>query len=267
MGKSALNAKRSNMFMIEPERLTLVSDKNHPLYDPRVENEPEESMIANVAMNGVLNDIHVRKNGEAIEVIAGRGRTKSALEVNRRRLAEGTVPMLVPVVVKGGTDADMFGIMISENEIRRDDTMLIKGNKARKLLNMGYTVQEIAVTFGVSYQTVNNWLEAEELPLPIKDAVEAGEMTASAAIQLSKHTREEQVQRFENMKQQGTKMTVENVKSAAVSANNQPAPKMKSRAKIEEVLSIYADVNKDDDPITFNYCLGYSDALRWVLGR
>jgi len=31
MGKQAIDAPRKNLFMIEPERLTLVYDQNHPL--------------------------------------------------------------------------------------------------------------------------------------------------------------------------------------------------------------------------------------------
>ena len=257
MGKSALDAKRGNIFMIEPERLTLVTDKEHPLYDPRVEDAPEERMIANISMHGVLEPILVRKNGTAIEVIAGRGRTKSAIEANRRMVAEGKPPLLVPVIVRGGADADLFGVMISENEIRRDDTMLVKGSKARKLLNLGYTAQQIAVTFGVSRQAVETWLAAEELPQQIKDAVESGETTATAALQLGKHSREEQVKRYEDIKRQGKKPTVNTMRSAADSLENKPAPKMKTRMEIERHLQ---EIQKGPHEIA------YKNALLWVLG-
>ena len=44
MGKAALNAKRGDHFYVDPESLVLVTDKSHPLYDPRVENPVDEAM-------------------------------------------------------------------------------------------------------------------------------------------------------------------------------------------------------------------------------
>ena len=263
MGKTAIDEKRGTMFLVPPEKLKLVADKNHPLYDRRVEDAPDESMIANIAMHGVLEPVLVRKNGEAIEVVAGRGRTKAAIEANRRLTAEGKLPLLVPVIIRSGADADLFGVMISENEIRRGDSMLVKGEKARKLLNLGYTVQQIAVTFGVTRQAVEQWLAAEELPKPIKEAVEAGEITASAALQLAGagQGRDEQVKRYEDIKRQGTKPTIQKIRNAvAVASDDKPTPKMKTR---KEILEKIQDVRGDDE----NWARAYIAALMWVLGK
>jgi len=254
MGKQIIDAPRKNLFMVEVERLTLVYDKEHPLYDPRVENPPPESMIANIAMNGVLEPIIVRKNGDLVEVVAGRGRTKSTLEANRRLAAEGKPPILVPCIFRNGDDADLYGVMVSENEIRKEDAMVIKGVKARKLLNMGYTVQQIAVTFGVSRQAVENWLAADELPQEIKDAVESGEITATAAVELAKggQTKEEQLQQFEELKKEGKKPTVHNVSKT---------PKVRRRKEIEKQLSTL------DVGVSADFEEGYRAALLWVLGE
>jgi ParB family chromosome partitioning protein len=261
MSKTAIDAKRGTVFHIEPERLTLITDKEHPLYDPRVENPADEAMIANIAMHGVIEPVIVRKNGDSIEVVAGRGRTKAALEANIRLIAEGKPPVLVPVILKGGSDADLFGISIAENEIRRGDDVLVKGEKARKLLNMGYTRQQIAVTFGVSRQSVDTWLAAEELPEPIKDAVKAGEVSPTAAMQLSGHSREEQVRRYDDIKQSGVKPTVAAMRSAAASPVNRPVPRSKSRGEIEEEITRRM---KQGSTIENRF---YVMALLWVLGR
>lgn len=263
MGKSAIDAQRGNIFKLEPERLTLVTDKGHPLYDPRVEDDPSESMIANIAMHGVLEPIIVRKNGEAIEVVAGRGRTKATLEANRRLVAEGKPPLLIPAIVRGGSDADLFGVLIAENEIRREDSMIHKGEKARKLLNMGYTIPQIAVTFGATRQAVDQWLAVDELPTQIKNAVESGEVSATAALQMSGHSREEQVRRFEDIKQRGEKPTVSTMKSAAASPENKAAPRMRTRREIEQRKTEYEAHGIDGD----SFMMGYANALRWVLGQ
>ena len=211
-------------------------------------------------MHGILEPVLVRKNGELIEVIVGRSRTKAAIEVNRRLTAEGKPPLLVPVIIRGGTDADLFGVMISENEIRRGDSMLVKGEKARKLLNLGYTVQQIAVTFGATRQSVDSWLAAEELPQTIKDAVEAGEITTSAALQLAGHTREEQVKRFDEIVKNGIKPTVQTMRSAATD-DNPSSPKMKTR---KEILNKMKQIRGDDDE---TWARAYISALMWVLGK
>lgn len=262
MSKQAIEAKRGTVFHLEPERLTLVTDKNHPLYDPRVELPYDESMVLNIALHGVLEPILIRKNGTAIEVVAGRGRTKAALEVNRRLKAEGKPTLLIPAMLKGGTDADLFGILISENEIRHEDSMINKGEKARKLLNMGRSIQEIALTFGVSRQSVENWLNIQQLPEKIKTAVENKELSATAAIQLSDYSREEQVKRYEDIKQQGAKPTVKNMQSAANSVDNKPMPKMRTRKEIEYRLNDNAFIYPSSE-----YMQAYETALKWVLGE
>jgi hypothetical protein len=154
--------------------------------------------------------------------------------------------------------------MISENEIRREDSMIAKGIKARKLLNMGYPIQQIAITFGVSRQAVESWLDTEELPQPIRDAVEAGEIAATAALMLSGDgcSREEQVMRYNDMKQRGTKPTVAAVRNATT--DNRPASKVKTRKEIERML---AEQGLCFDGADNGYKKGYLDALRWVLGQ
>lgn len=258
MGKQAIEGKRGNIFMLEPERLTLITDKNHPLYDSRVELPPDENMVLNIALHGVLEPILIRKNGTAIEVVAGRSRTKATLEANRRLKAEGKPTLLIPALIKGGTDADLFGILVSENEIRHEDSMINKGEKARKLLNLGRSMQEIALIFGVSRQSVENWLNVQQLPEQIKTAIVNNELSATAAIQLAGYSRDEQVERFEGIKKQGAKPTVKNMQSAANSEDNKPQPKMKTRKEIESELVL---IDGSD------YERGYNDALLWVLGR
>jgi len=272
MGKTAIDAQRGTIFMVPPERLALVTDRNNPLYDPRVEDAPDESMVANIAMHGILEPVLVRRNGQAIEVVAGRGRTKAAMEANRRLTTEGKKPLLVPVLIRGGSDADLYGVMIAENEIRRDDTMLSKGAKARKLLHLGYTVPQIAVTFGATRQAVDQWLAAEELPQPIKDAVEAGEIKASAALQLARAglSRDEQVKCFEEVKMSGGKPTVATMRIAAAAtvpetersiAPSSVKAKMKTRKEIIEKMKEFATEDAGE------WEKAYVHALLWVLGK
>jgi hypothetical protein len=130
----------------------------------------------------------------------------------------------------------------------------------RATTNMGYSVQQIAVTFGVSRQAVENWLTVQQMPEPLKEAVQSGEISATAAQQLAGLPRGEQVKRFEDMKQQGAKPTAQNVRSAAASPDNKPAPKLKTSKEIKEVLRLHTHDAGE-------YARGFQAALRWVLGE
>lgn len=269
----ALNAQRSDAFALDPEMFTLVTDPEHPLYDPRVHDEPEESLVRNVMVYGVIEPVIIRKNGDNVEVVAGRGRVKAALEANRRLTAEGKQPIRVPAILKRGQDADMFGVLISENECRREDNPLIKSEKAQRLINMGKSVEEVAIAFGVKRQSVEAWLALGDVAQPVLDAVEQGEISATAAAKLSTLDRDEQVKTFETMKAEGGKVTVERARKAAREGDTSPTPskaKPRSRREIEDVLYRMENTIRTAPgcrPHGFNeqYAQGFCNALRWVL--
>ena len=87
------------MFHLPPEDLVLILDKDHPLYDERVELPPDESVVLNMMKYGVRVALEVRKDGPEIQVVDGRRRTINARETNRRLVAEGRDPLLVKVVL------------------------------------------------------------------------------------------------------------------------------------------------------------------------
>jgi hypothetical protein len=99
---------------------------------------------------------------------------------------------MVPTVVRRGTDGDMMGVMISENEIRRGDPPLVKARKVQKLLDYGFTEEQIANRFGVSIRSVQNWVTLLDCDNKVIKAVEANKISASAAIKLAALPREQQ---------------------------------------------------------------------------
>jgi ParB family chromosome partitioning protein len=260
-----LNAQRSDAFLLEPDMLTLITDPAHPLYDPRVHDDPDEALVRNVMVYGVIEPVIIRKNGEAVEVVAGRGRVKAALEANRRLTAEGKQPIRVPAILKRGQDADMFGVLISENECRREDNPLLKSIKAQRLIDMGKTVEEVAIACGVKRQSVESWLSLGEVAQPVLAAVERGEVSATAAAKLHALDREEQVKTFEAMKDEGGKVTVARARQAARAGDAAPPkPKTMPRERIEQWLQ-----RETENPAEINveFFEGVKNALRWVLGR
>lgn len=257
MAKTSIDAKRTDTFMVEPERLTFVTDKNRPNYDKRIDLPVPERMVRNVMVYGIIQPIVVTKNGDAIEVVTGRQRVKAALEANKRLDSEGKLPIRVPCIVRRGTEADLYGVTVSENEQRQDDTPLAKADKAQRLLNMGKTESEIADIFNVSRQTICNWLKLQTLAAPIRQAVERGEITATAAGELSALSGDDQKKRLEEMKSQGGKVTVTRARSVAKGGDSRPIVRLRSRKEITENLNAASDGS--------DFHKGFTAALRWVL--
>lgn len=182
--RTAIDAPRGTHFNIEPERLVLVEDKEHPLYDVRVHLAPDENMVRSVMAHGVVETIVARKNGDAVEVIDGRQRVKAAIEANKRFAAEGaSARVRVPTILRNeDTDADDAVLMVLTNEIRRDDDIVTKAGKAKHLADFGKTPQEIALAFGVAPATIKAWLRVHELAGIVKAAIRDGQIGAGEAV-------------------------------------------------------------------------------------
>ncbi len=199
---------RDDLLRFDPNELTLVTDKKHPLYDPRVEEPPDESLVLNIMVHGVLEPVIVRKNGEArgkpiVEVVAGRRRVTAAREANKRLRKEGKEPILVPAVRRRGEDVDMFGVMASENSIRKNESPLEQAKKIQRHIDMGASEDRVAIVFGVSRSTIRQRLALLDAAPEVKRAVESGKLSSVAAARLSKLPREEQVEQLPDLMKEG----------------------------------------------------------------
>lgn len=160
MSKVPFDARRSDCLWLDPEELMIITDKNHPLYDPRAMLPVDESLIANILfeMQGVLEPIIVAKDEDGHPIVVdGRQRTKALREANKRLKAQGASPLQMPFIYKRGNGTDLFAISISLNEQRIQDGPKEKAEKLKRLLNQGYNLKQAADVFGVSVGTIRNW--------------------------------------------------------------------------------------------------------------
>lgn len=187
------------VFLVDPDEVVLVEDKNHPLYDERVHKPFDEFLVRSIEKHGVLQSILLRRNGDLLEVAIGRQRIKAAREVNRRRREEGRPPIRVPASFRRGEDKDFITAGIAENERRSADAVLIKAAKANRALNHGSTMEELADDFGVVPATIINWLKLLELHPRILAAVSRGDVRYTVAMRLTKLPREQQMAKFKRL--------------------------------------------------------------------
>jgi ParB family chromosome partitioning protein len=179
------SGKRANLYRFDPRDLVLVDDPEHPLYDERVHLPTEESLVRNIAMHGVIEPVIICKIGGDPVVVDGRQRVKAALEASDRLEAEGKERVLVPCMTRRGNAESLFGVSVSANEHRKDDSPLGRAHKMLRLLETGRSAEECSIIFGVTPQTITNWLTLVELPNAVQDAVDRGDISATAASCLS----------------------------------------------------------------------------------
>jgi ParB family chromosome partitioning protein len=201
--QKTFKAATKDCFLFEPEKLVLITDKESPYYDPRVEGKADSALVDSIIAQGVIKPIVVTKDteGNAI-VVDGRQRVKAALAANKKLVADGSKPVRVPGVYRSGSQKALVGVSVSANEIRRDDDILIKSKKAQNLVDMGYTRDEIATTFGVTQQTIGNWLAVDELCEPVKAEIRDGSFAASYAPKLAKLEEKEQIAEMKRLQKE-----------------------------------------------------------------
>lgn len=241
MGRQALDAPRGQYFMLDPDKLVLIVDKAHPLYDRRVEKPLTEQFIRNIDAFGVKKPIDGRKNGADVEVAEGRRRTRGAREVNRRRRAEGREPLLVPVILHRCSDADMDVLMVIGNECREDDDLVTRAEKASRLIEQ-IGLEKTALAFGRSPDTVEGWLKLLDLSEEVRERVRSGDLSAAAALPLAELSREEQAATLAPLARTGSA----DVKAAVLSKTDPERQKKKerffaARKSLLEVAGTYAE--------------------------
>ena len=216
MAKGIANGLKTDLWKVDPADLTLIRDRNHPLYDERVELPFDEAVVLDMLRAGCRVPIKARKNGELLEVVDGRRRTINALEANRRLAEAGRDPIRVPVQLERGRDVDHVDAMIATNELRRPDSPVLKATKIQRYLNAGRTEDEAALTWGVSVATIKNWLKLLDLEPGVQVALAAGQLGLVEALdEYLPLTREEQAAKLE----------------AAASAGELPAPAPNGKKK------------------------------------
>jgi ParB family chromosome partitioning protein len=257
--KTEKNFTRGNLYNYNPMDLVLVDNEDHELFDPRINLPLDEGLVRNVMVNGVIEPVVVTKAPDGILVVDGRQRVRAAREANKRLEKEGKEPLRVSCVLRRGTEADLFGVSISANENRQDDTPLGRAEKANRLLNMGRSEDEVAIAFGVSTQCVGNWIKLLSTCAPVRKAVESGKIAAQAAIEMAELPVEEQKTLLEEAikaaSTNGKRVSAKSVKDKVAAKTGKTVVRLKSRKQIEEKLK---EKGLDRE---------FRKALRWVLNK
>lgn len=185
-------SRMGGAYSFDPANLTLVTDPDDPLYDKRVEDNIPDGAVLDIAAQGVIEPVVVRKrvigrNTTAV-VIDGIQRTKRVLVANAllgqpyrgeiqavqdaiERLKSAPIgrrvielcpdgPLKVPAVMRADrTDAEAYDAKVSANFWRHDDPVARRAEIAQRMQKHGRTLDEIAARMGgCSTMTVRRML-------------------------------------------------------------------------------------------------------------
>lgn len=203
-GTQLLPGTRGTFFNMDPTDLTVIGVDTdhkageHDLWDERVLLALDENMVLNIMALGVREPVIVEvEKGDGGDrkalVVDGRRRTLHAREANRRLRERGEPELRVPVIAEKNTEDKILSMLsASLNEIRLQDDTRTRSAKASRMKARGLSIDEIALAFGVTKTTVNFLLDFNGLHESVKSAVDNGQLTATAAVQLAKLPKSDQ---------------------------------------------------------------------------
>jgi ParB family chromosome partitioning protein len=266
--KKAWNAESAGKVLyFDPENLKIVKDEKSALYDERINLALDENHIANVMAVGILEPILVRKAGEdkeglpIVEVVDGRQRVRWAIEANKRLKKDGKELIRVPGVPRRGDDAELFGVMISTNEVRRMDDAITRAKKVKRYMEMGRTEEEAATAFGKSAATIKNLLTLLEGTPAVQRAVSEGKISIQVGKRLAVLPKEEQSAALEDqLKTGGGAAGLERAEKRRGKRGKVRGRKVKTRQQMKEMRDLLAK-KKTSEP-----ALVGAAVLAWALG-
>ena len=146
---------------------------------PRLSYEEDSltDLAASIREHGVLQPILVRPVGSQYELIAGERRWRAS------RMAERAA---IPAIVVEFDEQTALEVSIIENLQREDVSPLEEATMFRKMLDLGYSVRQLAQKIGKDKGYVENRIRLAEAPPEIRELVSLRRDTISHAYELMK---------------------------------------------------------------------------------
>jgi ParB family chromosome partitioning protein len=254
--------------------------KEHVLYDERINLPLDEAMVLNIMELGVQMRVLVRRVGNSFEVIDGRRRVMHAREANNRLVRAGKPPLLIrfdraanpeklkcetKIEIRRAEEKRFATMMLSLNEIRKDDSPLKKADKLIRYIDMGHDEDAAAITFGVNVGTIKAWLKLAQLSTHVRKLVDRGEISASAAAKFADMTDSEQNEAADKLIASGEKPTAKAAEKAKKSKDtNGEGATAPGKRLVSKVLKVN-EAEKDDEgqPLLSS---DFVRGVRWVIG-
>ena len=139
-------------------------------FQPRLAFDEKElnELAASIAKYGIIQPIVLRNIGDKYEIIAGERRFKASQIVGLSK---------VPAIINNTDDNTSAEIALLENLQRKNLTPIEEAQSYRKLIDRGFTQEEIATKLGVSQSSIANKMRLLNLPKKVQDALLYGKIS------------------------------------------------------------------------------------------
>ena len=133
-------------------------------FQPRLAfDEKELNDLANsIIKYGVIQPIVLRKISDKYEIIAGERRYKAACLAGLKK---------IPAIINNTDDNTSAEIALLENLQRKNLTVIEEAQSYKKLIDKGFTQEDIANKLSVSQSSIANKLRLLNLPKEVRDAL------------------------------------------------------------------------------------------------
>lgn len=133
-------------------------------FQPRLAfDEKELNELANsIIKYGVIQPIVLRNIGDKYEIIAGERRYKASCLVGLKK---------VPAIINNTDDNTSAEIALLENLQRKNLSVIEEAQSYKKLMDRGFTQEEIASKLGVSQSSIANKMRLLNLPKDVQNAL------------------------------------------------------------------------------------------------
>jgi ParB family chromosome partitioning protein len=206
-------------------------------FQPRIKFSEESinQLSESIKEHGVIQPIVVRRIGDKYEIIAGERRYKASV------LAGKTA---IPAIITDLNDKDSAEVALIENVQRQDLTPIEEAISYKKILDMGYTQEQLANKLGNKQSTIANKLRLLNLNEEVQEALLDGKIS-------ERHARS--VLRLSNSKQQSEMLNNIIAKRLTVRKTDEEIDKIlnSSTPIVEEEVELF-DANVFSSQITEN---------------
>ena len=133
-------------------------------FQPRLAfDEKELNELANsIIKYGVIQPIVLRNIGDKYEIIAGERRYKASCLAGLKK---------VPAIINNTDDNTSAEIALMENFQRKNLSVIEEAQSYKKLMDRGFTQEEIASKLGVSQSSIANKMRLLNLPKDVQNAL------------------------------------------------------------------------------------------------
>ena len=149
-------------------------------------------ILPSIEKLGIQQPLLVRKNGEGFEIVAGRRRYFSLMEIAKNDKSDKKVADVPCAIMAAGDDVAALEASLIENVARVDPDLMSRYETFTKLEKQGKTVTDIAETFGVTEIMVKRSLAIGNLIPALKKKFKADEIDIKTIRLLTLATKKKQ---------------------------------------------------------------------------